>query len=392
MKGNELVRKKGRPALNKDQCREFEAKYKYVRKWMDSMTADFSGSEATRKGYLQDLDRFCAWCGIDPDSLIEERIQDFRSQDPELEDRAESRIKTYTRHLKEELKFKKNTVKRRIGAVRSFYRNAYPRGRLLSKMPRGTKKSKTKSVDKSVIRRCLISATPHQRAAILIVYQGLFRPVTLAAIPARRFLWAIEREEIPVNIHVESEENKGEEIAYDTFIDADAVEAIRALGELDPDKPLLGEEANIGKLIREARKSVKGLKETVNARVLRSSGASHMRTAGVPEAHVEEFQGHVMKYGGAYANFPIEDLRESYRKAKMNIWGNATTTTTEDMNRLKKEFAAVIHSMAVAAKLSGRPEMLDALVQYAESQMDIEWNGEGTKPLFLIIREILNRV
>ena len=381
---------------------DFEQRFKYVRKWMDAMVADESGSEGTRNGYLRDLMKYCEWIKKDPDRLIEERMSDITSGDPTKMDGAESELKSYTAMLRRSKNpksgkpYAKNTVKRRVAAVRSFYKKAFPHGKLVSKLPSGSKKSKTRTIRNDTVRKLCAHATPQQRGAILTIFQGFFRPVTLAAIPARRFLDAIERwktlrnGEGPVHISVEEDENKGDECSYDTFISEDAVEAISALGDVDPEKPLFSSEKNISKLIREAARSA-GLKGRVNARVLRASGTTILSNAHVPDPHIEIMQGHYLKYGGAYRDPTVDELRESYMMADLSVYGAVgVKTKIEDLNQVKKEFAKVIYEMCVAAEQNGMPQMLQAIKAYAGSNMDFEWDGNGIVPLPMVFDEIVN--
>ena len=82
----------------------WEEKYATVKKWIDALVSDTSGSKGTRRIYLKDLQRFCEYFKTDPDKLIQRRIETLRSGNPELEDEAETQLKRWTRHLKEEKK------------------------------------------------------------------------------------------------------------------------------------------------------------------------------------------------------------------------------------------------------------------------------------------------
>ena len=118
-----------------------------------------------------------------------------------------------------------------------------------------------------------------------------------------------------------------------------------------------------------------------------------MRTMGVPESHVEIMQGHVFKYGGAYANFPIEDLLTSYKKAEMNIFGVVNgKVKVSQLNKAKKEFAETIRRLAEIMRTQ-KVDMLGAIIALCEeATRELRtWNPlEESTPFVEVLKQVMS--
>jgi len=81
-------------------------------------------SESTRETYFIYINRYCEFCGMTPDELIEERKNDYESGDVFTRRRHEEKLKDFITDLREE-GLSSNTVWTAVGAIKSLYRSNY---------------------------------------------------------------------------------------------------------------------------------------------------------------------------------------------------------------------------------------------------------------------------
>ncbi|GAH60498.1 unnamed protein product, partial [marine sediment metagenome] len=81
-------------------------------------------SESTRETYFIYIRRFCDFCGLTPDELIEDRSKDSRSDDIFTRRRHEEKLKEFADYFREE-GYSSNTIATATGAVKSLYASNY---------------------------------------------------------------------------------------------------------------------------------------------------------------------------------------------------------------------------------------------------------------------------
>ena len=81
-------------------------------------------SPSTRRTFMIYLERFFKFCEQDPDTLIAQRKEDWRSDDVFVRRTQEEKVMEFAQYLNEE-GYSSNTISTAIGAVRSFYRTNY---------------------------------------------------------------------------------------------------------------------------------------------------------------------------------------------------------------------------------------------------------------------------
>ncbi len=81
-------------------------------------------SESTRETYFIYIRRFCDFCGMTPDELIEERKRDVKNDDIFVVRQHEEKLKGFANYLREE-GYSSNTIATATGAVKSLYTSNY---------------------------------------------------------------------------------------------------------------------------------------------------------------------------------------------------------------------------------------------------------------------------
>lgn len=97
--------------------------YETVKRWINGIQVDHTGSHHTTSYYLRWLKKFVDWIGKNPDQLIEERMQQLKSEDMTIKRKAEEELRRFSIDLEEE--YKRNTIRTIHSTVKSFYKYNY---------------------------------------------------------------------------------------------------------------------------------------------------------------------------------------------------------------------------------------------------------------------------
>ena len=81
-------------------------------------------SESTQETYFIYIRRFCDFCDMPPDELIEDRSKDSRSEDIFTRRRHEEKLKEFADYFREE-GYSSNTIATAVGAIKSLYSSNY---------------------------------------------------------------------------------------------------------------------------------------------------------------------------------------------------------------------------------------------------------------------------
>jgi integrase len=102
--------------------KKFE-QYDTVKRWINGIQVDHTGSHHTTSYYLRWLKKFVDWIGKNPDQLIEERKQQLKSEDMTVKRKAEEELRRSSAELEEE--YKRSTIRTIHSTVKSFYKYNY---------------------------------------------------------------------------------------------------------------------------------------------------------------------------------------------------------------------------------------------------------------------------
>jgi len=189
-------------------------------------------SKSTKTTFLIYIKRFCEFCGMTPDELIDDRKNDWKSDDIFTRRRHEEKLMEFAQHLRAE-GYKSNTVSTAIGAVRSLYRTNYlpmtevniPSGRPVREYKVPTKEELIQAIDMTRVpwhgafmmltKDCGISLQD-----MLSLKMGDGSPI-YGSIKQQ-----IKKGQVPVHLHIVREKTQ---FTYDTFLGTDSYEALNSI-------------------------------------------------------------------------------------------------------------------------------------------------------------------
>jgi integrase len=317
----------------------YEAKFESVERWRNGVLNNTSGSSQTKMTHLNYLIKACEVLNMNPDEIIEARIEDLKSTDPRVRCRFEDEI------LRIIAKFRKENgyyIGREISTCMKsfFFHNHVP----LTIISPKVKDPKTYTPAKEAIEKLYQMARPGtERFRISFVFQSLMRRGSVPHIKYRHIKKDFEAGIVPVHIHLDKEEVKGEYFDYDTFIGKQAIEDLRLTLEqrergtrkipretISAESPLLRKE-NTKKVepldaiglttffVSLSRRAGLGKKETITPHALRRAGntiVDHAKIISLNE--LDLLMGHRPRsaQGKHYIKPTVEELRAVYVKVE----------------------------------------------------------------------------
>lgn len=186
-------------------------------------------SESTRETYFIYIQRFCEFCGKTPDELIDDRKNDWKSDDIFTRRKHEETLKEFADYFREE-GYSSNTIATAIGAVKSFYASNYhpmiqvniPSGRSVREYKIPTKEELTQVID--------LAYMPWHGAFMMLTKDcgiSLQDMLSLKAIDGSSIYGSIKDQLkkglVPIHLNVTREKTK---FKYHTFLGEDAFEAL----------------------------------------------------------------------------------------------------------------------------------------------------------------------
>ena len=189
--------------------------YESVRRWLLDLSFESSGSESTRSCFLWVLGKFCGFVGKSPDEMVSEclgseetrrkyadRIKEFVMRG----DRARGTISVYSSALKSF--FKHNGVEVPVGKVKSWV--TY----------------EDRAITHEELRKLLEVANLRTKVMVVLLAQSGMRSGTLARLTYGHVRERLQKEEVPLRIHIASKLAKDRVKSFDTFIGLEAVESL----------------------------------------------------------------------------------------------------------------------------------------------------------------------
>lgn len=199
---------------------------------------------------------------------------------------------------------------------------------------------------------------------------GGFRQHTLAKLKYRHVKQDLERDTIPLHIHVESEITKGKYADYDTFIGHEAVKYLKLYmdyrrrgshtGKIPPeiisdDSPLIRDEIRFRPILPRGIYTVvydlyvkaglitKGNKQNVKRHEFRTHSLrkyfrTQMTAAGAPNDYTEYMMGHVISTYNTIKTKGIDFLRNVYAASGLSIKPKTATTKLDILKEILRSF------------------------------------------------------
>jgi len=186
-------------------------------------------SESTKTTFFIYIKRFCEFCGMTPDELIADRMNDWKSDNIFTRRRHEEKLMEFAQHLREE-GYTSNTVSTAVGSVRSLYRTNYlqmtevniPSGRPVREYKVPTKEELAQVIDLAHIpwHKAFMTLTKDCGISLqdmLALKMGDGSPI-YGSIKQQ-----LKKGQVPIHIHVVREKTQ---FKYDTFLGEDSFEVL----------------------------------------------------------------------------------------------------------------------------------------------------------------------
>lgn len=348
-----------------EQFQEMENKYETVKRFCTYLTSNTTGAKSTYKCYMRSLFRYSEFTNLDPDQLIEQRMEDLQSNDIRVKRKHEDLAMRYFGKLNGTLSRMNSVV--HLEAVKTFYRaNHVPVDLRVPKM--WIERQEKVPTLEEVKQMVEVSSNPLQRAVIIISAQSGQRAGIISSLKYNMIKDQIELGQFPiaVPIHPNIKNRYGERVnkrrlTYSFFLGQDSVETLKSylqfrksvFGDIHDDdfifvseKPFQGRQIPldvdaINRLVKRAaiaagimKRPEVGERAIIHHHCLRKFYQTSMEQAGVAKSWFDYMMGH--KIGGndaAYSKPTIDQLREAYLKAEMYLSVTGATQCEKQMRK-----------------------------------------------------------
>lgn len=317
----------------------YEAKFESVKRWTSGVDADYSGSSKTKEAHLNYLIKFCENVGMNPDEIINTRIQDSMSCDPRVRNRFEYLVKGFVGKLKNENGY--SVAHHAATSLKSFF--FYSNVPLTYKAPR-IKDPETYTPTTEALEKLYQLANPGwERFRISFIRACGARRGTVARAKYRHIKKDFEAGIIPLHIHFDNVDVKGHYFGYDTFLGRQAVEDLRLSLEqrkrgtrkippevIRDESPLLRKENTAvvepcdetgltSWFVSLSRRVGFEEEETITPHGVRRSTETALEDSKlIPQNWIDHIMGHRPRgaQGKHYSKPTVEQLRAAYAKAE----------------------------------------------------------------------------
>lgn len=389
---------------DREKFREFET----VDTWLTAIRCDSSTvskskvndeywESGTELHYLGYLIKFCWWISKDPDQIISERLENYKSSNVQVRLRFEKLVRKFSLGYKMQ---KKLVAAResRVALKSFFHHNTVP---LIIKSSKKVHVKVRRTLKIEEVKRILEFCDVREKALVLILLQSGIRPETLVLLTYGHIKHDFEAGVFPVCIDLTVFEVKGGYAPYTALIGKDACEALRnyfnyrmrGTEKIPPEKitdksPLIRkidsfEPISYGEVCKIIKKVCRaaGNEQNVTPYTFRRTFQTIMEDAGVPLNWVDRLMGHIPRgaQGEAYSQ-PHERLRKRYLTAEPFLSVSNSVTITDE-NNVKLE---VLH---VLAKMCGVD--LDEVLEKRKIKSLEEMTDEEVEALYEEYRKAL---
>lgn len=315
-----------------------------VKRWITKILSRRTRSEGTAKIYLWHLKKFCEWAGKKPQELIEERLEDLKSQDEAVRRRHEELVTQYFAHLESARGLSRNTALTAHAAIRSFYKANYVPLNLETPESWTTRQERVPTREE-IARMVQAADGPMEAALIAFSAQSGQRVSVITSLRYGMVREALESKGPgAICVPADLRDARGRLVnkhrqAYVFFIGEDAKrllsEYLRRRGQLSEDelvfvsnrkykgRPAPLDDEAVNRIIRRAALKAglsRQLVEGLHHHLFRKFFQTAMEEAGVPSLWYEQMMGHVLpRTQRAYSKPSLEQLREAYSRAERNL-------------------------------------------------------------------------
>lgn len=184
-----------------------------------------SSSPWTLREYVLKVKRFCDWKVITPDDLVSKAVSPDGLPDPRGIKWLTDSLKDYMGDLQAR-NLAPNTVKGAVKAVRALL-TANDVSLPKVEVPAARVVCEDRAPKPEELQRMVELADPRGRAILYFLALGGFREGTLVRLQYYHIHADLEKGVTPVHVHVEADITKGRYGSYDTFLGAEAIEALK---------------------------------------------------------------------------------------------------------------------------------------------------------------------
>ncbi|MGF3573508.1 MAG: tyrosine-type recombinase/integrase [Candidatus Bathyarchaeia archaeon] len=307
-----------------------------------------SQSHSTAYLYIWSVHQYCKWCGADPDQLITECFLEDALPNQKALLLEARRLDDYVGALQSE-GYSPGHIANCVKAVKTFYRINGLRLELPYKL-RKYVVSRDRAPTPEEIARLIDLADVRGKVIVSMLALGAFRIGTLCKLCYRHVRHDLERDVVPVHIHVEATITKGKYHDYDTFIGREAVDNLKAYLEarrngglpnkippenLNDESPLIRDEHSkvvkpltpsqvyniLHRLMAQAGLlgSKVGRRYTMRPHSIRKFFRTQMAALGIQTDYIEYMMGHTISTYHDIRMKGIEFLRGIYAASGLSI-------------------------------------------------------------------------
>jgi hypothetical protein len=326
--------------------------YVFKNKTLMNLAGDFYRHKSKSLGslymYVQGVKRYCDYLGKTPDQLIAECYDTEGVPDSKTLYQHAVQLDNYLTELQLD-GLTGGTISNYLKSVKALY----AANKLILNYPYRVKKNivnKDRAPTPEELQTLMDLGTPRERVIVTCLALGGFREGTLSKLRLYHVQEDLERGIVPIHVHVEAEITKGKYHDYDTFLGAEAVEAIKAYlkirergspgggvppEELTPDSPLIRSEKSVEvKPIRPHQiygvvhglyhkagllKDKKGRMYNLRVHSIRKYFRTQLAALGVPADYIEYMMGHRVSTYHDIQMKGVEFLRNIYAASGFSI-------------------------------------------------------------------------
>jgi len=322
-----------------------------------------SGSYRSCLTYSVNVRQYAIWLGHNPDFIIQDVKPIGAIADPlKVEDHC-GFLNDYLAELQDD-GLKPASVINCIKAVKTFYHVNGIEVKLAEKLKRKASYKDRAPTPEEITRMLDMSAT-REAFIIAALATGGFREGTFCKLQIRHVQEDLEANKIPLHIHVEADITKGKYHAYDTFLNAEAVNLLKLYlderkrgnrytppEKITPESPLIRSNHNAHKVVGISEKALRKIVHTivVNANVakqlpnswmysvrthsLRKFFKTQLTALGVQQEYVEYMMGHTISTYDDIESLGIDTLRNIYASANLAIRPKTQTNRIEQLKEI----------------------------------------------------------
>ena len=185
-----------------------------------------TGSQATLYQYIYGVHRFSLWTNTQPDQLVKACQDQDGDPKPKALSQTSRMLDDFVANLQAE-NLAPGSVSNHVKGVKALFRCNGLKLELPYSLPkRGVYEDRAPTPEE--LQRILDIADLRERVIVTMLALGGFRIGTLVKLQYRHVRRDLEGQAVPIHVHVEAEITKGKYHDYDTFLNQEAAEYLRA--------------------------------------------------------------------------------------------------------------------------------------------------------------------